>query len=190
MELPGPGLRASIADQVRLVDSIARDLGRPLVHVKPHGALYNLAARDRNVAEVVAGAVHDVSPGLILVGLAGSESLRAARGASLTVAAEAFADRAYESDGSLRSRDLPGAIHSDPAEAARQALSIARDQRVRAWDGSWLPVRADTICIHGDSPGAVEMAGAVREALADAGIQVRSLGQEGAAGRGPACGSS
>jgi UPF0271 protein len=170
-------LRTSIVDQVRLVLSIARELGMPLVHVKPHGFLYNLAARDRALAELVAGAVHDVSPDLTLVGLAGSESLRAARATFLAVAAEAFADRAYEADGSLRSRKLPGAVHDRPAKAARQALSIARDRRVRAWDGSWLPVQADTLCIHGDSPGAVAMAQAVREALAGAGIEVRPLGR-------------
>lgn len=172
-------LRSSIMDQVRLVFSIGRELGQRLAHVKPHGSLYNLAARDRSLAELVAGAVRDVSPELTLVGLAGSQSLRAARAVFLPVAAEAFADRAYEADGSLRSRDLPGAVHSRPAQAARQALSIARDQRVRAWDGSWVPVEADTLCIHGDSPGAVEMAMAVREALEGGGIEVRSLGASG-----------
>jgi UPF0271 protein len=178
-------LRSSIVEQIRLVLSIARELGQRLVHVKPHGSLYNLAARDRSLAELVAGAVHDVSPELILIGLAGSQSLRAGRALFLPVAAEAFADRAYESDGSLRSRDLPGAVHSRPAQAARQALSIARDHRVRAWDGSWLPVEADTLCIHGDSPGAVQMAQAAREALEQAGIDVRPLGS-GGAGRLPA----
>jgi len=166
-------LRASIVYQVRVVRSIARELGQPLVHVKPHGFLYNLAVRDRGLAELVAGAVHDVSPGLTLVGLAGSESLRAAQAVGLPVAAEAFADRAYEADGSLRSRELPGAVHGRPAQAAGQALSIVRDRRVQAWDGSWVPVEADTICIHGDSPDAVAMARAVREGLARAGIEVR-----------------
>ena len=170
-------LRASIVDQVRLVLAIARDLGQPLVHVKPHGSLYNDAARDRSLADLVAGAVHDVSPGLTLVGLAGSQSLRAGRAAFLRVAAEAFADRAYEADGSLRSRELPGAVHDQPAQAAGQALSIARDRRVRAWDGSWLSLEADTLCIHGDSPGPVAMARAVRAALEGAGIEVRPLGR-------------
>jgi UPF0271 protein len=182
-------LRSSIVEQVRLVLSIARELGQPLVHVKPHGFLYTLAARDCSLAELVAGAVHDVSPELTLVGLAGSQSLRAARAASLPVAAEAFADRAYEADGSLRSRELPGAVHDRPAQAARQALSIARDRRIRTWAGSWLSVEADTLCIHGDSPGAVEMARAVREVLERAGIEVRPLGS-GGAGRVPADGSS
>lgn len=189
MALGAAGLRSSIVDQVRLVLSIARELGQPLVHVKPHGFLYNLAARDRGLAELVAGAVHDVSPELILVGLAGSQSLRAARAVFLPVAAEAFADRAYEADGSLRSRDLPGGVHGRPAQAARQALSIARDRRVRAWDGSWLPVEADTLCIHGDSPGAEAMARAVRVALEQAGIEVRPL-RPGGAERLPAEGPS
>jgi UPF0271 protein len=188
MSLEAAELRASIVDQVTLVLSIARQLGQPLTHVKPHGALYNLAARDRSVAELVAGAVHDVSPELILVGLAGSESLGAGRAVLLPVAAEAFTDRAYESDGSLRSRDLPGAVHSRPEQAARQALSIARDRQVLAWGGNWLPVEADTLCIHGDSPGAVEMARAVREALESAGIEVRQIDPGDAARRVPAGG--
>lgn len=183
-------LRSSIVDQIRFVLSIARELGQPLVHAKPHGFLYNLAARDRSLAELVAGAVHDVSPELTLVGLAGSQSLRAARAVFLPVAAEAFADRAYEADGSLRSRELPGAVHSRPEQAASQALSIARDHRVRAWDGSWLPVEADTLCIHGESPGAVELARAVRAALEGAGIEVRPLGRGGGGRRVTADGSS
>lgn len=184
-----PELRSSILDQVRIVLAIAHELGQRLSHVKPHGSLYNLAARDRSLAELVAGAIHDVSPELTLVGLAGSESLRAARALSLPVAAEAFADRAYEADGSLRSRDLPNAVHRRPAQAARQALSIARDRRVQAWDGTWLAVDADTLCIHGDSPGAVEIARAVRETLEGAGIEVRPLGSGGSR-RGPAGGAS
>jgi 5-oxoprolinase (ATP-hydrolysing) subunit A len=189
MALETAELRSSIVDQVRFVLSIARDLGQRLGHVKPHGSLYNRAARDRGLAELVAGAVEDVSPELTLVGLAGSQSLRAARAISLPVAAEAFADRAYEVDGSLRSRDLPGAVHSDPAQAAQQALSIVRDHRVRAWDGSWLAVEADTLCIHGDSPGAVDMARAVRKALEQAGIEVRPVAS-GRAGPVPADRSS
>ena len=113
-----------------------------------------------------------VSPRLVLVGLARSASLVAGRAAGLAVAAEAFADRAYEADGSLRSRRLPGAVHHDPVVAAEQARSIAVDGRVRAFDGTWIEVHADTLCIHGDSPGAPAIAAAVRAALGEAGISL------------------
>ena len=169
-------LEASIVYQVAAVAAFAADAGVPLRHVKAHGALYNAAARDPELASVVARAVARVSPASVLVGLAGSALVESGRAAGLSTAAEAFADRAYEADGSLRSRRLPGALHADPAVVAAQAVSIARDGRVTAHDGSVLAVAADTICIHGDSPGAVKFARAVREALAAAGVTVVALG--------------
>src|SRR4029453_7839416 len=165
-------LEASIIYQVGAVAAFAADAGVPLRHVKAHGALYNAAARDAVLAEVVARAVRRVSPLLVLLGLAGSSLLEAGRAAGLSTAAEAFADRAYEADGSLRSRRLAGAVHADPAVVAAQALSIVRDGRLTAFDGSAVAVRADTICIHGDSPGAAGFARAIREALARAGVTV------------------
>jgi UPF0271 protein len=143
--------------------------------VKPHGALYNRAARDDRLARVVADAIAALHPTLVLVGLAGSASLTAGRAAGLPVLAEGFADRRYEPDGSLRSRTLPGALLG-PADAAAQAVSIARDGRVVASDGSTLAVAADTLCVHGDSPGAVEVAAAVRAALEAAGLRVAAAG--------------
>jgi UPF0271 protein len=171
--MSAPDLRASLIVQVGAVLAAARVVGVPVRHVKPHGALYNRAARDPAVAAVVASAIRDLDPQLVLVGLAGSASLAAARDAGLAVLAEAFADRAYEPDGSLRSRTLPGAVLG-PAEAAVQAVAIARDGSVRALDGSRLSVHADTICIHGDSPGAVEIAHAVRAALDAVAIAVHA----------------
>jgi UPF0271 protein len=165
-------LEASIVYQVGAVAAFARAMGSELRHVKAHGALYNRAAGDRSVAAGIARAVRSVSPELILVGLAGSAMLEAGTEAGLTVAAEAFADRAYEANGSLRSRRLEGAILPTPEAAAAQAVAIARDGRVRAHDGTNLPVRADTICIHGDTPGAVDVARAVRAALESAGIEI------------------
>ncbi|HEX6605483.1 MAG TPA: LamB/YcsF family protein, partial [Chloroflexia bacterium] len=138
-------------------------------------ALYNRAAGDPATAEPIARAVRRFSADLILVGLAGSLMLDAGRAAGLRVAAEAFADRAYEADGTLRSRRLPGAIHPDPATAAAQALSIVRDGQVRAYDGTLVPIRADTLCIHGDTPDAPAYARAVRAALEGAGIAVAPL---------------
>ncbi|HEX5012835.1 MAG TPA: 5-oxoprolinase subunit PxpA [Candidatus Limnocylindrales bacterium] len=168
-------LEASIVYQVGAVAAFAADAGVPLRHVKAHGALYNAAARDAALAAVVARAIARVSPSLVLVGLAGSALLEAGRAAGLATAAEAFADRAYEADGSLRSRGQPGAVHEDPAVVAAQALSIARDWVVTAHDGSPVAVQADTICIHGDSPGAVGFARAVRETLTGAGVTVAAL---------------
>ena len=151
-------------------------MGVAIGHVKPHGALYNRAAADaqraRSVAEVVLATLGPV----VLVGLAGSELVRQGRALGLPVAAEAFADRAYEPDGSLRSRSLAGAVHGDPAEVARQAVAIARDGRVPFDGGGDLVVVADTLCLHGDTPGAVANARAVRDALASAGVLVAPLG--------------
>lgn len=169
-------LEASLVFQVSAVAGFARAAGIPLRHVKPHGALYNRAARDVAVAEAIAKAVRRCSAELVLVGLAGSLLLEAGRASGLAVAAEAFADRAYEADGSLRSRRLDGAVLPDAAAAAAQAVTIVRDGHVRTFDGATVAVRADTLCIHGDTPGAPAFAAAVRAALEAAGVEVRALG--------------
>ena len=146
-------LERSIYEQITALESVAAPLGCSVRHVKPHGALYNVAARDRFVAMAIAAGVRRWDEAATLVGLAGSLTLEVWRGAGFRVLAEAFADRVYEPDGTLRSRRLPGALITDPAEAAEQALRIARS-------GS-----AQTVCIHGDTPQAVEIARAVRERL-------------------------
>lgn len=171
-------LRATLVVQVGAVQAAARVAGGLVRHVKPHGALYNLAARDPRVAETVALAIRDLDAGLVLIGLAGSASVDAGRAAGLAVAAEAFADRRYEADGSLRSRSLPGALLG-PADAAEQAVSIARDGAATAHDGSRLTIRADTICVHGDGPEAVAVARAVREALETAGLRIAPIANDG-----------
>jgi UPF0271 protein len=171
LDWPADRIADAVAAQVAALDRVARALGARLSHVKPHGALYNRAARDPVLAAVVAGAFAALDPGLVLVGLAGSRSLEAGRDAGLTVLAEAFADRRYEPNGSLRSRTLPGALLG-PGAAAQPASAIVRDGRVTASDGSTVAVAADTLCVHGDSPGAAEIARAVRSALAGAGIMV------------------
>ena len=174
LDMTADELRATIVVQVGAVIAGARVAGGRVTHVKPHGALYNRSARDESVAETVARAVHDLDAGLALVGLAGSASIEAARAAGVAVVEEAFADRRYEPDGTLRSRRLDGALLG-PDDAAAQAVSIARDGRVVATNGSALAIAADTICIHGDSPGAVDAARAVRSALADAGVAIRPV---------------
>ena len=177
LDMTSDELRTSIVYQVGAVAAIARSLGAELRHVKPHGALYNRAARNAVVAETVAAAIRSASPELVLVGLAGSALIDAGVAAGLQIASEAFADRAYEADGSLRSRRLPGAILATPAAAAKQALSIARDGRVTARDGTVVAVRADTICVHGDTPGATDYVAAVRAALDRAGVSIAALGR-------------
>ena len=161
--------------QVAALAGVARADGVHVTHVKPHGALYNRAARDDRLAAAVARAVRAFDPGLRLVGLAGSALLSAASREGLVPLAEGFADRAYLSDGSLVPRATPGAVLEDPEAAAAQAVRIAVDHRVRAIDGTLVKVHADTLCIHGDTPGAVGLARAVRHALERAGVQVKSL---------------
>lgn len=165
-------LEAALIYQLAAVAGFARAAGAELRHVKPHGALYNRAAQDDGVADSVARAVRRLSPGLILVGLAGSRLVAAGRAAGLAVAEEAFPDRAYEPDGSLRSRRLPGAVLTDSEVIAARAVEMACDGAVTAIDGSVIPLRADTLCLHGDTPGAAEHARAVRKALETAGVAI------------------
>src|SRR5688572_13363114 len=164
--------------QVGALMAFARAHGTEVVHVKPHGALYNQAAVDDALAEAVARGVARAGGGLVLVGLASSQAMRkAAAREGLRFAAEAFADRRYNADGTLVSRRLRGSVIGDPGEAAAQAVAIAAEGRVRAMDGSTVTLAAETLCLHGDNPSALAHAAAVREALAKAGIEVRPLAQ-------------
>jgi 5-oxoprolinase (ATP-hydrolysing) subunit A len=178
LDMTSADLRASLIAQVGAVQAAARVVGATVRHVKPHGALYNRSATDPVIAATIAEAIRDLDPSLVLVGLAGSASIAAGRSAGLAVSAEGFADRCYEADGSLRSRQRSGALLA-PAEAAGQAVAIARDHSVTAGDGSTLSVDADTICIHGDSPDAVATARAVVAALGAAGIRVGARSLDG-----------
>jgi UPF0271 protein len=156
--------------------AFARAHGAPLTHVKPHGALYNQAADDAELAGAIARGVARVDRELVLVGRAGSLAMRqAAADSGLRFAAEAFVDRAYDSAGRLVPRTRPGAVISDPAAAAAAALRLARDRTVVGVDGREVAVEADTLCLHGDNPRALELARAVREALERGGASVRAL---------------
>jgi 5-oxoprolinase (ATP-hydrolysing) subunit A len=166
--------RELILWQVALLQEVAAGLGARVGHVKLHGALYNMAARDGKLAAEVAGAVRSLGGALVLVGLAGSRLLEAGRAAGLRVKAEAFADRAYLSDGALAPRSDPGSVIADPEAALRQALGIVLDGSVTARDGSALRLEADTLCVHGDSLGAAEFARRIRAGLSAAGVAVRS----------------
>jgi UPF0271 protein len=146
--------------------------GARLHHVKPHGALYNQAARDPTLAQAVAAAVRDFAPELILYALAGSALLEAGRAAGLRVAAEAFAERSYEADGSLTPRSLPGAVLHSFEAAEAQVLGLLARGEVIARGGETVAVQADTLCLHGDRADAVEFAQRLRASLAAAGLQV------------------
>jgi len=164
-----------VFDQVRALVSIAQSCGTQITHVKPHGALYNQAANNPELASAIARGVAKWSREVSLVGLAGSCMLDVFRDAGFKVAAEAFADRRYESDGSLRSRKFPNALLKDPAEASQQALNIVERGKVIAADGSKVTVDAQTLCIHGDTPGAIQIAAAVSQKLRQAGVLLSSL---------------
>ena len=168
-------LAASVHRQILALVEVAEQCGVRIGHVKPHGALYNQAARDRRIARAIAEGVARWWRDVTLVGLAGSVMLEEFRAAGFAVAAEGFADRKYEADGSLRARNFRDALLRHPAEASAQALRIAREGSVVAANGAVIPLKVETICIHGDTPGAPQIAASVRQALEEAGIRVQPL---------------
>ena len=170
--MSGDPLRESLRAQLRDFGRIAARLGITVTHVKPHGTLYTDAVVDAELAGIIAGVVAEMPGKPALVGQPGTELEAAARAHGLGFVAEAFVDRAYRRDGQLVPRAEPGAVHGDVAQIQRQAVSLARDGNVQCLDGSTIPVRADTLCIHGDTPGAAEAARAVREALEKEGVAI------------------
>jgi UPF0271 protein len=175
MELSPDELASTIRYQLGAVAAFAAE--RRLQHVKAHGAMYNRAAADPAFAESVVDAIRAYDPDLIHVVLAGSAWEGVARKKGVRVAREAFADRALQTDGRLVPRSGAGAVIHDPDEVARRAVGIAVEGRVRAVDGSLIALTADTICIHGDTPGAAVLAQAVRDALGRAGVTLRPMGE-------------
>jgi UPF0271 protein len=173
--MPPAALESSVRQQIASLVAIAGRFGMRLVHVKPHGALYHATNKDREIALAVGCAVREIDPQLIMVGQAGAPALEVWRNMGLRCAAEAFADRTYENDGTLRKRTLPGALLETPDRAAQQALDIALRHKVVAADGSEVPVIAQTICVHSDTPGAAGIARKINERLEAAGVQVRAL---------------
>jgi UPF0271 protein len=164
LQLETAELKALLLYQIGALDGISRARGAKLVHVKAHGALYNQAAKDERLARTIAETVREYDDRLVLVGLAGSLQIEAGKAAGLETAGEAFADRLYADDGSLVARTQPGAVLQRPEEAAAQALRLVKAGR------------AQTLCLHGDTKGAAEIAEAVRSALEQAGIEIRPLG--------------
>jgi 5-oxoprolinase (ATP-hydrolysing) subunit A len=161
--------------QVGAVAAFARACGGRLSHVKAHGALYNMAAKDRALADAIAAAVRDVDSSLVLFALSGSELMAAAQATGVTAAAEVFADRSYQDDGSLTPRGRPGAMIEEVEISIEQVKRMVLDGIVRAQSGKEVPVRADTLCIHGDQPGALEFAKRIRAALVQAGVEIRAI---------------
>ena len=158
--------------QIGALAAIAKTCGTTVVHVKPHGALYNMAAKDKAIADAIAGAVADADPSLVLFGLAGSWLVKAGEEKGLQVAHEVFADRTYHPDGSLTPRSETNAIIQDPDLAIKRVIRMVREGRVEAVDGTDIEIKADTICIHGDEPQALDFAVRLNEALKAEGIEV------------------
>ena len=175
MTLSSTELAQSLRAQVELVIRIAGAEGVRVRHVKPHGALYNMAARDGIVAMTVAESVSAVNSSLVLVGLAGSALIEAGRQVGLRTVSEVFADRGYQRDGTLVPRGQPNAVLDDADAVAARALEMAREGAVRAVGGERLAIRAETICVHGDTPAAVAMAQRIREVLTGAGVRLQSF---------------
>ena len=186
-DLQGFGRREMKVDPVELEDSliaqigalaaIAHAEGAPIQHVKAHGALYNMAAREPALAGAIARAIASCDRPLIMFGLPNSPMIEAGRAAGLKVAAEGFADRAYEEDGSLTPRSRPGAVIHDPEAVVVRAVRMVRDGIVLTPGGREVALRVDTICVHGDTPGAPELARRIREALKAAGATVAPIGE-------------
>ena len=165
-------LTQEVIYQIGALDAFARIAGSRVRYVKPHGALYNAIMRHEEQAASVVQALVDYDPSLPVMGLAGSAWLRLAEEAGLTVVKEAFADRAYAPDGSLVSRRLPGAVLQDVEEIASRCVAIAKGDPITDADGGPLTLAADSICVHGDTPGAVDIARKVKDALAAAGVSL------------------
>lgn len=170
-------LKAMMIYQIGALKAFCRSQGVTLQHVKPHGAMYNMAAKDRKLADAICEAIAEVDDSLILLGLSGSEMLKAAKAKGLRCASEVFADRAYEPDGSLTPRALEGSVITDEEEAINRVLQMVKSGTVVARNGQVIPIEADSICLHGDGVKAVEFARRIRQALTDSGVEIVPLAQ-------------
>jgi UPF0271 protein len=175
MDIAPDELRADVIYQIGALQGLARVAGTRVTYVKPHGALYNTIAQDAGQGDVVIAAIQAIDPDLVLMGLAGAPILDRARAAGLRVVAEAFADRAYTPQGMLVSRREKDAVLHDPETVAARMVQLATTGVIQAVDGSDLRLQADSICVHGDSPGAVAMAASIRQALLANGIGITAF---------------
>ncbi len=175
MQLSYDELMTDVMYQIAALQGLAKAAGTEVKYVKPHGALYNTIATDLEQARAVIDAIKKMDSDLTLVALAGSSLIKYARQQGLQVVAEAFADRAYNADGSLVSRRLPGAVLHDADFVAQRVVSMLKEGGVVSIDGQFTPIDAQSICLHGDTEGALAMAAAIREALIQEGIEIRSF---------------
>ena len=173
MDLSPDELIADVLYQISALDGLAKVAGSKVKYVKPHGALYNTIAKDQVQAQAVIDAIQMYNPELVLVALAGSNLVEQAKASGLKVVSEAFADRAYNSDGSLVSRRLAGAVLHDAEFVAKRVVSMLQNGGVESIDGVFTPIQADTICLHGDTDGALEMSAAIKAELLKNNIQIR-----------------
>ncbi|EHM5091296.1 5-oxoprolinase subunit PxpA [Escherichia fergusonii] len=174
MQLPPETVYAQTLYQIGALAAITYAEGGVMRHVKPHGMLYNQAAKDPQLADAIAKAVHACDPALILVGLAGSELIRAGKHYGLTTRQEVFADRGYQADGSLVPRSQPGALIEDEEQSLAQTLEMVQNGRVKSITGEWTPVEAQTVCLHGDGEHALAFARRLRAAFLERGIAVQA----------------
>ena len=172
MALGREELRQTLSEQIQALKSIADNAGIQLEHVKPHGALYNFAAQDLATAKVIAETTASLLPGGALLGPPESKLSEAANAVGIAFLGEAFADRAYEQDGSLRSRSKPGALLAHETDCTAQAMQIVLDGSVTTYDGEQIPMQAQTICMHSDTPGALVSARLIRDTLEASGVKV------------------
>ncbi|GAB3696210.1 LamB/YcsF family protein [Saccharopolyspora tripterygii] len=179
IDVPPRELTDDVIYQIGALAGFARVAGTEVTYVKPHGALYNAIVHHAEQAAAVVEAVRSYDPGMAVLGLPGSQWLAQAEQAGLRTFREAFADRAYTPEGTLVSRREPGAVLHDPEEIAQRCLTLAAGEPIRAVDGTEIEVRADSICVHGDSPGAVAIAQAVRDRLGEAGVRLRPFAPRG-----------
>lgn len=175
MTMPGEELYAVVTYQLGALRALLQVKGARMHHVKPHGALYNMAAGDRGMADIVCKAIHDADPSLVLYGLSGSALIAAAHGAGLQSCSEVFADRTYQDNGSLTPRTQPNALIAHEPDALQQVLQMVQQQTVRSVSGREIPIAAETICIHGDGPHALAFAKNIYMALKQKGIEIRTV---------------
>lgn len=175
IEMPASDVEYMVAYQIGALQAMAAYAGLKVTHVKPHGALNNMAADDADLAMAIGRAIKTVDPSIIFVALAGSQMEKAALELDLPLAREGFADRLYDDDGNLTSRKVPGAVIRDPAAATENAVRMVVDGELISRNGKKIRQRVDTLCVHGDEPTAVEVAKAVRQGLEKAGVEVVPL---------------
>jgi UPF0271 protein len=175
MNLPADKIYELVSAQIKILSGIAESKGATLHHVKPHGALYNMAAQYQSIAAAIAKAVKDIDSALILYGLANSYSIDEAKKIGLQTANEVFADRTYQDDGTLTSRKLPNALVEDPDKAIKQVLQMIKNKTVNSVSGKLISMNAETVCIHGDGKHAVEFAKKINHQLKEEGIDIKTV---------------